>query len=76
MATATIAKSEMRKNHNIFFGYAQVPGIENEETGEIRYGLPGGESTTCPDEALDYAQRLDKTIRANLKSLDQLLSAA
>ena len=76
MATATIPKSEMRKNINIFFGYGQVPGIEDEETGEILYGLPGGESTTCPDKALVYAQKLDKAIRANLKSVDQLISAA
>ena len=76
MATATIAKSEMRKNNNIIFGYGEVPGVENEETGEVIYGLPGGHSTSCAEEALAYAQLLDQTIRSSMKSINQLLGAA
>ena len=76
MATATIAKSEMRKNNNIVFGYGEVPGVENEETGEVIYGLPGGHSTQCENKALAFAQSLDKAIRANLKSTNQLLRVA
>lgn len=75
MATATIAKSEFRKNLNITIGYGEVPGMECEETGQVRWGLPGGAFTTCKEEAIRFAHSLDETIRANLKSVNQLFDA-
>lgn len=76
MATATIAKSEMRKNENIVYGYGEVPTAIEEETGELLYGLPGGRSTKCPKEAMAYAVILDKNIRSRLKSVTQLMSVS
>lgn len=76
MAVKTVAASVMRRNDNIQVGYGEVPGFSHPETGQLCWGLPGGELTTCRAAARIFAAQLDREIRAILKTPNQLLSAA
>jgi hypothetical protein len=73
MATAITPKSVFRQNDNITVGYGDVPAIYID--GVLAWGLPGGQITFREKEAIAYATKLDQTIRANLKDVNQLASA-
>jgi len=66
MATATIAKSEMRENHNLQSGYGEVPAFRDSK-GEVIYVLPSGNFTKDTQLAKKAAEKLDKLIRAAIK---------
>ena len=74
MAVSTIAKSEFRRNENIIVGYGEVPAVDVH--GVTGWGLPGGLITFSEKEAIAYAKKLDKEIRARLDDPSQLLAAA
>ena len=71
MSTAIIPKSEMRRNDNIIVGYGEVPATVDEE-GIPGWGLPDGQITYSEEDAIAFASKLDRTIRAKLKSISQL----
>jgi hypothetical protein len=63
MATPIIPKSEARINNNIMVGFGEVPYVEVD--GKPGWGLPNGEVVHDVEEALAYAEALDKMIRSN-----------
>ena len=65
MATSVIPKSEIRRNDNIQFGYAEVPAVEVE--GITGWGLPGGQVTFSESEALAFAKQLDADFKRRPK---------
>ena len=71
MATAIVAKSEMRENYNLQQGYGEIPGFV--QNGFIHYALPCG--TITQDEALakKTADKLDKLIRGALSKAPSIL---
>lgn len=71
MATATVAKSVMRKNDNISVGYGEVPAIEIH--GITAWGLPGGTVTYSEEIALGWAIKLDAEIRLRIKDVAELM---
>lgn len=78
MATAIIPKSKFRENANVSVGYGEVPAviIESEHGAIQGWGLAGGEVTFSEQEAIAYATKLDRKIRAIMKDPHQLISAA
>lgn len=76
MAVKTLPKSEFRKQgtDNIKVGYGEVPVVIVD--GQTGWGLPGGFVTFDRDEAIIYANLLDKEIRSNMTNPKQLLTAA
>ena len=73
MATAVIPKSVMRINHNISVGYGEVPALR--VNGLTAWGLPGGDITFSEEIALAWAEKIDKSIRANIRDVNQLMKA-
>lgn len=71
MAVATVPKSEMRRKTSISYGYGEIPEARTED-GRTAWGLPGNVITYCYDEALAAAKKIDRLIRDNLKSPNQL----
>jgi hypothetical protein len=71
MATATIAKSEMRRNDNIIIGYAEVQAVIVE--GVLGWGFPGGGITFSEEIAIAWANKLNKEISRRMRSPNQLL---
>jgi hypothetical protein len=74
MATATVAKSVMRKNDNISVGYGEVPAVE--VFGIIGWGLPGGEVTYSEEIALGWAIKIDSEIRTRITNVTDLMTAS
>lgn len=70
MAVATVAKSVFRQNDNIVVGYGEVPAVHYR--GVVGWGLPGGEVTFREEIAIAWATRLDKVIRANMRTVDDI----
>jgi hypothetical protein len=70
MSTATIPKSEMRRNDNIIVGLGEVPAVEIN--GVPGWGLPGGAVTYSEETALGWAIDMDRKLRAVSKSPAEL----
>jgi hypothetical protein len=78
LATAIVPKSKFRENANVSVGYGEVPAIIIESVhGSVQgWGLAGGSVTFSEQEAIAYATKLDRQIRAIMKNPYQLISAA
>lgn len=73
MPTPIIPKSEARISHNVVVEYAEIPAVD--VFGVVGWALIDGRITFSEEEAIEAAIQLNKVIKQNVKSVEDLLVA-
>lgn len=72
MIFATQSKNnEEEQCADITIGFGTAIAVPEADT--VKWALPGGEFTYCPEEAFYKAQKIDNLVRANMKRFSKNL---